>query len=299
MRLGVGAAPGARSAARSRSRSRAAGRSTRRGAGGTRRRRPATRSGACRTAGTGEVSFAGPSSARAEDDERRVAQEHEPAARPQEPRRLGDPAVRVDPDRRAVLREHEVGARVRQPGLGGVGLDERELDPGLGHQPPRGVELRGRDVDADRPRAELREPRREVRGAAAELDDVEARDVAEDVQLGLVDRPDAPGDLVERPVVRRVLVGVLRVRLRPELRVPRGVARAWSGEPIGEPDPDLALGRLGRVGAVDEVVRHRERERRRAASRDRRRRDSSRRSSCGRSRSRPRPRARTRASAPR
>src|ERR1700722_3670721 len=35
---------------------------------------------------------------------------------------------------------------------------------------------------------------------------------------------------------------------------------ASSDQPIGEPDPDLALGRLGRVGAVDEVVRHRQRE---------------------------------------
>src|SRR5512146_3580607 len=35
--------------------------------------------------------------------------------------------------------------------------------------------------------------------------------------------------------------------------------RQTSDEPIGEPDPDLALGRLGGVGAVDEVVRHRER----------------------------------------
>src|SRR5262249_16897855 len=33
-----------------------------------------------------------------------------------------------------------------------------------------------------------------------------------------------------------------------------------SDEPIGEPDPDLTLGRLGRVTAVDEVVRHRQRE---------------------------------------
>src|SRR6187431_3238563 len=42
-------------------------------------------------------------------------------------------------------------------------------------------------------------------------------------------------------------------------------ARAWSVSPSdelirAEPEPDLALGRLGRVGAVDEVVRHRERE---------------------------------------
>ena len=86
----------------------------------------------------------------------------------------------------------------------------------------RRLELRRRDVDADRPRAALREPGGEVRGAAAELDHVEPVDVAEDVQLGLGDRPDAPRDLVERPVVGGALVGVLGVRLGPE----RGVLRS-------------------------------------------------------------------------
>src|SRR5690242_10028740 len=37
-------------------------------------------------------------------------------------------------------------------------------------------------------------------------------------------------------------------------------AASSAHEAIGEPDPDLALGGLGRVGAVHEVVRHRERE---------------------------------------
>src|SRR5262249_29951043 len=35
---------------------------------------------------------------------------------------------------------------------------------------------------------------------------------------------------------------------------------ASSDQPIGEPEGDLAFGRLGRIRAVDEVVRHRERE---------------------------------------
>ena len=54
------------------------------------------------------------------------------------------------------------------------------------------LELCGCDVDADRPSAELGEPRGEVRRAAAELADVEAVDVTEHVQLRLVDAPDAP-----------------------------------------------------------------------------------------------------------
>ena len=53
----------------------------------------------------------------------------------------------VDPDRGAVLGEDEVEARVRQPSLPRVGLDERELDPGLGHHPPGRLELRRSDVD--------------------------------------------------------------------------------------------------------------------------------------------------------
>src|SRR5205823_1366431 len=51
--------------------------------------------------------------------------------------------------------------------------------------------------------------------ATAELDDVEAGDVPEHVQLGLVDTPDAPRDLVERPVRLGVLVRVFAVRFGP------------------------------------------------------------------------------------
>ena len=197
---------------------------------------------------------------------------------PEEPRGLGDPAVRVDPDRGAVLGEREVEALVRQARLGRVGLDERELDPRLGHHPPRRLELRRRDVDADRPRAALREPRREVRGAAAELDDVESRDVAEHAELGFVDPPDAPGDLVERPVRRGGVVRVLAVGLGPEREVLRGVAmpvhrgtRARSRAPQTRASPSRARGcsaSRARTG--------------RAAIPARRRPGSWRRSSCGR-----------------
>src|SRR5206468_7682688 len=54
---------------------------------------------------------------RTQHGERRVAQEHEQAARPQQPRRLGDPLVGIAPDRRAVLREREVERGVRETRL--------------------------------------------------------------------------------------------------------------------------------------------------------------------------------------
>src|SRR4029077_10040951 len=61
-------------------------------------------------------------------------------------------------------------------------------------------------------------------GAAAELADVEAGDVAEHVQLGLVDPPDPPADFVERPVGGGAVVRVLAVGLGPERAVLRRVA---------------------------------------------------------------------------
>ncbi len=128
-----------------------------------------------------------PVSGRAENDERRVAQEDQPAAGTQQPRRLRHPEVRIGPDRGAVLRDGEVERRVRQRHPLAGCLDQREHDPRLLLHPPGRLELRGRRVDADRARAELGEPRREVRGPAAELDDVEPRNVAERA------RPPPPG----------------------------------------------------------------------------------------------------------
>ncbi len=230
----------------------------------------------------------------AEDHERRVAEEHEPAAGPKQPGRLGDPAVRIGPDRRAVLGQGEVEALGRQSRLGRIRLDERELDPCLGHHPTRRLELRRGDVDAYRASAVLREPRREVRGAAAELDDVEPGDVTEHFSSdsSIDQMPQTISSSAQfaapcRPCTRR--------SPRSRERVAGASTRA-SSESIGEPEPDLALRRLGRVRAVNEVVRHRQRVLRRGANRATPPRGSWRRSSGGRSRSRPRPRARTRAS---
>ena len=101
--------------------------------------------------------------------------------------------VRVGPERRAVLREREIERRIRQRHRLGRRLDERELDPCLRLHAPRRRELRGRRVDADGSRAAPREPRGEVRRAAAELDDVEAVDVAEAADVGSA-MPNTPHD---------------------------------------------------------------------------------------------------------
>ncbi len=170
-------------------------------------------------------------SSHAELRERRAAQEDQPAAGSQEPRGLGHPALGIDPDRGAVFGEREVEARRRQSRVTRVRLDERELDPGLRHHPPRGLELGRGDVDADRPCAEPCEDGRHVRGAAAELDDVEAAQVAHHPELGIGHAPDPPRDLGLFPLLRRLLVGVLGVDLRPERAVQRRVVSPGQGAP--------------------------------------------------------------------
>ena len=58
---------------------------------------------------------------------------------------------------------------------------------GLGHQPAGVLELTLGQVEPDRPGAALRQRDRPLRGPAAELEDVLALDVAQDVELGLGD----------------------------------------------------------------------------------------------------------------
>ena len=138
----------------------------------------------------------------------------------QQARGLGDPQGGIAPDRRAVLGEREVERVVRQRHVLGVRLDQLQAEPELGVHPPRRVELRGSDVDADHAaRAGALEPGAEVRRPAAELDHVLARDVGQDLHLALGLRPLAPGDLLLRPGVVRHGVRVLRVRLASS---PRG-----------------------------------------------------------------------------
>jgi hypothetical protein len=61
-------------------------------------------------------------------------------------------------DARAVLGEREVEGRVRQRHVLGACLDEREVEAELGLHRPRGVELRGRDVDATGRAPRARQP---------------------------------------------------------------------------------------------------------------------------------------------
>ena len=112
-------------------------------------------------------------------------EEDESPSRPKQPRSLGQPARRVAPDARAVLRDGEIERRVGQRNVFSTRLDERELDPGLGHDTACRVELRRRHVDSDRAAAAPCKPGGEVRRSAAELDDVEPVHFAEDPDVVL------------------------------------------------------------------------------------------------------------------
>ena len=163
-------------------------------------------------------------------EQRRAGEEDEPAARAQQPRGLRDPARRLAPQARAVLRQREVEARVGQRDVLGVGLDQRELDAVLRLHRARRRELALRLVDADRPRAAAGEPGREVGGAAAELDRVQAVEVGERVDLRLRDPPHAPGRLRARPVDLGGLDPAIG-RAVPQLPVDLLVAHAASARP--------------------------------------------------------------------
>src|SRR4029078_6832704 len=106
---------------------------------------------------------------RAEDRERRVAEEPEASSGPEQAVCLGQPAVRVAPDARAVLRDREVEALRRERGVLRARLEEREHEAGLLLTASRGGELGGRDVDADRPPAAPRKAGGDVSRPAAEL----------------------------------------------------------------------------------------------------------------------------------
>src|SRR5439155_10547234 len=95
---------------------------------------------------------------------------------------------------------------------------------GLLVHPPRGRKLRGTDVHADdASRAASLEPRADVGGSAAELDDVFAANIWQDVELGLRRIPDAPSDLglVPRQLFPRIRV--LGVGLGPVRAIRRHI----------------------------------------------------------------------------
>ena len=104
-------------------------------------------------------------------------------------------------------------------------------------------------------RALPREQDRPLRSAAAELEHVLAGHVAEHLELALRDLPDPPAGL--RPADELAVALLVLVARRSQ----KARFRSASDELIvREPERDLARGRLRRVRAVDEVVRHRERE---------------------------------------
>jgi hypothetical protein len=94
----------------------------------------------------------------------------------------------------------------------GAGLDQGHVDARLGEQPASVGELAFGEVEADRPGAGPGQVDRSLGGAAAQLQDVTAGDLAEDVQLGLGEVPGAPGFAATAgqllAVSRLVVVGV-------------------------------------------------------------------------------------------
>src|SRR5581483_1942304 len=202
-------------------------------------------------------------------DERERAQhvEREQAARPEHPRGLRDRRVGVGERHRPVVAEHDVEARVRERHALGVGVHDRERDPGAGHQARRVPELRDRQIQADGTRAHAGEADRPLRGSAPELQDVLPGDVTEDLQPGLGQAPDPPGRTGEPVELARVLGLVLVARPVPEAAVladvtrgsahragsggsgRSGIAAGWSREP-----PDLPERAATRAAAIDRAI---------------------------------------------
>ena len=160
----------------------------------------------------------------AEHGQRRVPHEHELTPRPQQPGRFGDPAIGVAPDRRPVLRDREVERGVGQRDGLRAGLDQLQPEGPLLVEPACGLELRRSDVDADDTASTTAaQPRREVGGAAAELDHIPGRHVWQDADIPLWSVPEAPGDLLPPPFARRPRVRVAGVGSRPVLPIDANV----------------------------------------------------------------------------
>src|SRR6185295_11539656 len=115
-------------------------------------------------------------------------------------------------------RDGHVEGRVRKRYFFCESLDELEPEPEAFLTTTSRLELRRGRVDAHHPgRPCLLQPGAEVRGTAAELDDLLAGQVRKGLQLGLRDVPDAPRDLVGRPRLLGTRVRVPGVLARPGL----------------------------------------------------------------------------------
>ena len=85
--------------------------------------------------------------------QRGLGHEDQPATRPQQPGRFGNPLVRVAPDPRTVLADHQVSAPSTQRHPLGICLNQRKAQAKLALQAARDGQLPGRNVHPGRPRA--------------------------------------------------------------------------------------------------------------------------------------------------
>ena len=115
-----------------------------------------------------------------------------------------------------MVAEDDVEALVLERHVLGARLDQRKLDPGLGHRRPRVLELLRGQVQSDRPRPQPGERDRPLRRAAAELEHVLPGHVSEDLQLRLRDLPHAPR---EARILGQLLGVTLLVRVALALPV--------------------------------------------------------------------------------
>ena len=97
-------------------------------------------------------------------------------------------------------------------------MDQRKVEAGSRQRLARVLELAGRVVDANRPRAEPGEKNRPLRRAAAELEDVLPGHLSEDPELALGELPEAPAGLGPADVLAMSLLVLVRVRV-PERAV--------------------------------------------------------------------------------
>jgi hypothetical protein len=97
-------------------------------------------------------------------------------------------------------------------------------------KPPGASELHGGVVDPDDASFTAREPGRDVAGSAAELDDIPADNIAEDVQLRLRNAPDPPTRLGRRPCPP-ASIDVLRGPPTPDLPIAPEVVKPGTSGP--------------------------------------------------------------------
>ena len=176
-----------------------------------------------------------------EHQERAVDEEHEPAAGPQQARRLGDPARTDRPRSRRRTRRSRSRSSRRGEDVSALPWMSGNVEPELLLEPPRGGQLR-REMSMPTGGASPSEPGRDVGGPAAELDRRETGHVdRQDMELDLPGHPKTPQVARPRPVAP--------ARRRP---IRRRVASQWARIPadvLGE-----VGGRSSGIGRREHVV---------------------------------------------